>query len=352
MTIRSQVVPLWGATNLKFTRILRQVRLRARSRAAGATSAKPARPPDIAGATASGPMTAATAPSASPRLHFDAAMLSDVGAVRSLNEDVVLYATAPENGAAAKRGTLALVADGMGGHAAGEVASALAAEVVRRVFYEVEGSIAEVFASAFAAANHAILDWAEKHPECSGMGTTCTALALTDNEAWLAHIGDSRAYLLREGSLTQLSDDQTLVAGLVREGKLTKEEAQHSPISNVIVQALGMGPHIGPLIWDQPLALLKDDVIVLCSDGLSGAVSDEAIGDIAGRLPPGEACEALIAAALAAGGHDNISVGVLRASVEAEQTAGSGRTTRPMRVPAPDGQTRRFDVPDRGGHDG
>ena len=263
---------------------------------------------------------ATSAPSTSVRLRVDAAILSDIGAVRALNEDVVLYATAPEGDAGTKRCTLALVADGMGGHAAGEVASALAAEVVRRVFYELDGPPPTVLTSAFAAANRAILDWAVNHPECSGMGTTCTALALTEREAWLAHIGDSRAYLLRDGSLTQLSEDQTLVASLVRAGRLGKEEAERSPISNIISQAFGM-PEIEPIIWEKPLALLAGDVFVLCSDGLSGAVSDAAIAEIAGRLPPGEACEALIAAAIAAGGHDNISVGVLRVSVE--QTAGS-----------------------------
>jgi len=266
---------------------------------------------------------ATSATSTSVRFRVHAAILSNIGAVRARNEDVVLYAPAPDGDAGAKRGTLALVADGMGGHAAGEVASALAAEVVRRVFYELEGSPPTVLTSAFAAANRAILDWAAKHPECSGMGTTCTALALTEREAWLAHIGDSRAYLLRNNSLTQLSEDQTLVASLVRAGRLSKEEAERSPVSNVITQAFGM-PEIEPIIWQRPLALLAGDVLVLCSDGLSGAVSDTAIGEIAGRLAPREACEALIAAALAAGGHDNISVGVLRVLAESEQTASSG----------------------------
>src|SRR5262249_237279 len=142
--------------------------------------AQHAPPAGLAGSMLPETTMATTAPSAPVRLRFDAAMLSNVGAVRALNEDVVLYATAPEGHAGAKRGTLALVADGMGGHAAGEVASALAAEVVRRVFYELEGSAATVLASAFAAANRAILDWAANHPECSGMGTTCTALALTE----------------------------------------------------------------------------------------------------------------------------------------------------------------------------
>jgi PPM family protein phosphatase len=315
--------------------------LRGGSRPATTKGAEHAPPAGLAGPMLSATMMATNTPTASPRLRFDAAMLSNVGAVRALNEDVVLYATAPEGDAGAKRGTLALVADGMGGHAAGEVASALAAEVVRRVFYELDGPPSTVLASAFAAANRAILDWAANHPECSGMGTTCTALALTDGEAWLAHIGDSRAYLWRGGSLIQLSEDQTLVATLVREGRLSQEEAEHSPVSNVITQALGMGPEIAPIIWAKPLALLADDVIVLCSDGLSGAISDAAIADMVERLPPGEACEALIAAALAAGGHDNISVGVLRVLVESEQTARSGQTTRPMRTFA--AESRRFD---------
>jgi PPM family protein phosphatase len=318
---------------------LQQLGLRAGSRAAEGSAAERAPPADLAAGPQPGP-TANGAPAAA-RLRFDAAMLSNTGSVRPLNEDVVLYATAPENGTAAKRGTLALVADGMGGHSAGEVASALAAEVVRRVFFELEDSVPSVLASAFAAANRAILDWAAQHPECSGMGTTCTALALNDAGAWLAHIGDSRAYLLRDNALTQLSNDQTLVASLVRQGKLTQEEAAHSPIHNVIVQALGMGPQIGPVIWEKPLALVSGDVMVLCSDGLSGEVSDDAIAQVAGRLPPGEACEALIGEALAAGGHDNISVGVVRVIAEAEQTAGSGQTTRRMRASA--SQTRRFD---------
>src|SRR5215831_17312929 len=101
-------------------------------------------------------MASAAPPASSGRLHFDAAMLTNVGAVRTLNEDVIVYATAPESAGTADRGALALVADGMGGHAAGEVASALAAEIVRRAFYEVDGPVPVVLESAFSAANHAI----------------------------------------------------------------------------------------------------------------------------------------------------------------------------------------------------
>ena len=264
------------------------------------------------------------------RLRFDGAMLTNVGAVRTLNEDVVLYVTPPGNTGTA---ALALVADGMGGHAAGEVASALAAETIRRVFFEIKGPVPQVFASAFNAANQAILQWGEDHPECKGMGTTCTAVALQDDGAWLAHIGDSRAYLLRNNALSQLSSDQTLVAQLVREGKLTEEDARTSPVSNVILQALGVNAAIEPIIWGEPLPLLADDIVLLCTDGLSGLVSDDDIAKIIGRLPPNEACEALIAEAIAAGGHDNISVGVLRVTPEAPLQPDATRSTRQLEAP-------------------
>jgi protein phosphatase len=298
------------------------------------------------------PATASPATQPAQRLRFEPAMLTDVGIVRSHNEDAIRYFP-PESGA--HRGALALVADGMGGHAAGEVASEIAVDTIRRVFYEAEGSLPKALRSAFAAANAAILDWTKSHPECTGMGTTCTALALGDSEAWLAHIGDSRAYLLRNGTLSQLSNDQTLVAQLVREGKLTEEEARHSPVSNVILQALGMGPDIEPDIWERPLTLAPGDTLILCSDGLSGLVADSDIAEIAGRLAPIEAGTALIAAANEAGGTDNISVGVIRAAEETEQTSDPGKTTRRMALLEPvdegsttstaDRQTRRLTLP-------
>jgi protein phosphatase len=158
---------------------------------------------------------------------------------------------------------------------------------------------------------------------------------------------------LRNGSLTQVSEDQTLVASLVREGKLTKEEAEHSPVSNVIVQALGMGPEIAPIIWSEPLPLVDGDVVVLCSDGLTGMVSEAVIAETVARLAPSEACEALIQAALTAGGHDNISVGVLRATSEKDAAAGAGRTTRRMRIPEAPGETRELAIPSEpAGHNG
>jgi PPM family protein phosphatase len=266
------------------------------------------------------------------------AMRTDTGMVRSLNEDSVAFVAPATGDPAASRGTLMLVADGMGGHAAGEVASALAVETVRRVFYELGGEVPQVLAAAFLAAHRAILSWAESNPECKGMGTTCTALAVREGQAWLAHIGDSRAYLLRAGVLTQLSDDQTLVAHMVREGKLTPEQAQNSPINNVILEALGAKEAIAPIVWADPLALSDGDILVLCSDGLSGVVPDATIADHIARLPPDQACGALIEAAKAAGAPDNVSVGVFRMTTDAEpqqrdQAEPQSGATRRLKVP-------------------
>jgi serine/threonine protein phosphatase PrpC len=260
------------------------------------------------------------------------AMRTDTGLVRSHNEDAVAWVTSHDDAAATNRGSLALVADGMGGHAAGEVASALAADVVRRLYYDLDGPIPQVLANAFAAANRAIIEYAQEHPECRGMGTTCTVLAFRDQQVWLAHIGDSRAYLLRDRHLTQLSEDQTLVAKLVSEGTITQAEADQSPMHNVILQALGTTANIKPMIGAEGLPLQSGDVLILCSDGVSNMVPDGKIAELASRLPPQEACDALIEAALAAGGHDNASLGVFSV------TAGAA----PKRV---EPTTRRIKLP-------
>jgi serine/threonine protein phosphatase PrpC len=270
------------------------------------------------------------APAASNRLRLAGAMLSDVGRVRSHNEDSVAFVLPSDEAAAGGADTLLLVADGMGGHAAGHVASAFAAEIVRRVVLEVKSAVPNVLSAAFTAANNAILQYAGEHPEFSGMGTTCTALVVRGGSAFLAHVGDSRAYLLRDGALKQLSEDQTLVRRLVKNGTLTEEEARTSEVSNVLLQALGTSQDLEPEIWVEGLPLMPNDTIILCSDGLHGLVADATIAEIAGRHEPLEAAETLISRALEAGGHDNVSVGVFRAVDAAGPRASSERATRPV----------------------
>lgn len=266
-------------------------------------------------------------------IHVIGAMRTDRGLVREINEDSVAWITPQDDDVANNHGSLALVADGMGGHAAGEIASALAAATIGRVYYDLKGPVPKVLEMAFAAANRAILDYVAEHPDCKGMGTTCTVLAFREGKAWLGHIGDSRAYLLREGTLTQLSEDQTLVAKLLGEGALTEEEAAHSPVHNVILQALGTAPKFEPIIGAKGLPLQSGDVLILCSDGVFNMVPEAAIGDIAGRLPPQDACDAVIEAALAAGGLDNASLGIFSVSARAEQKTAVEPTTRRIKIP-------------------
>jgi PPM family protein phosphatase len=268
-----------------------------------------------------------------PAMQIIGAMRTDPGLARELNEDTVVWVTPQDKGTTDGRGSLALVADGMGGHAAGEVASALAADVIRRLYFDLDGPVPKVLATAFTAANRAILEYAAEHPQCKGMGTTCTVLAFRDRQVWLAHVGDSRAYLLREGEFIQLSEDQTLVAKLVSDGTLTQEEADHSPMHNVILQALGTSQQMRPIIGAKGLPLEFGDVLVLCSDGVSGLVPDAKMAEVLGRLGPQDACDALIEAALAAGGHDNASLGVFSVARAAEQKSAPEPTTRRIKIP-------------------
>ncbi|MGJ0503573.1 MAG: PP2C family protein-serine/threonine phosphatase [Methylocystis sp.] len=276
----------------------------------------------------------ANQPSAAP-LRIAGAIRTDVGCVRQLNEDSVAFIAGAGGSSDRDHGALALVADGMGGHAAGEVASALALEVVRRVYYSLDKAPSEALRAAFDAANRAILDYAAKHPECAGMGTTCTALGVRDNLLWLAHVGDSRAYLMRDGQLTQLSDDQTLHAQLVRDGVMSPEDAGKGAGSNVILQALGTRLDVEPTIWNEGLPLRLGDIAVLCSDGLSNLVSDATIAEAVSRNPPAEACRLLIEAARRGGGHDNISIGVFVVETDGVSRAPDQAATKRINVADP-----------------
>jgi len=264
-----------------------------------------------------------------PPLSVTGTMLTHPGCVRQFNEDVVAYVLPTGRDSIIGRGAFALVADGMGGHAAGEVASWIAADAVRRLYYRLDGPPPRVLAKCLAAANRAIYQHSQSDASCAGMGTTCTVLALRDNTAYLSHIGDSRAYLLRDDKLRQISEDHSLVAQLVRDGAMTQDEAARSPQRNIILRALGTEPTARPLIWRKGLPLRAGDVFVLCSDGLSDLVDDSTIAATVTRLAPFEACQALIDAALAAGGTDNVSVGVLVVGQGCSSPECS-RTTRPL----------------------
>ena len=251
---------------------------------------------------------------------------TDVGLKRQRNEDSVLMR--PEAG-------LWAVADGMGGHGGGDVASRMAVDSLAR-FVEGE-TAAERLATlerAVIAANNAMRAYAKAHGRAV-MGTTLVALLASQEHFAVLWCGDSRAYLLRDATLTQLSQDQTLVAKLVSDGTLTQEEADHSPMHNVILQALGTSANFKPLIGSQGLPLQQGDIFILCSDGVSNLVPDVRLAEMASRLPPQEACQAIIEAALAAGGNDNASLGVFSVCAPAEPDTTAKPTTRRIKIPAP-----------------
>jgi PPM family protein phosphatase len=241
---------------------------------------------------------------------------SDVGLVRKGNEDSMFAGT-----------TVFAVADGMGGHQAGEVASDTALESLRKLDgldFESEQAAARALADAILEANRSVVSKADADPDLRGMGTTLTAVLLLGERMLVAHVGDSRAYLLRDQGLSQLTTDHTLVEQLIRDGRLSREEAATHPQRSVITRAIGIEQSVE--VDSMPgLALQAGDQILLCSDGLTGPVSDEDIAEILATTPDGDAaCQALIDAANEGGGPDNITVVLLRVG-ESEATAASAR---------------------------
>ncbi len=241
------------------------------------------------------------------KLRVTGNMKTHVGLVRTQNEDRVAYVDLPDLGSSA---SLLMVADGMGGHAAGEIASALAVETFTRALSQSVGTIPQRVAAGLAAANTAIFLHARETPDCNGMGTTCTALVINNGRAYLGHVGDSRAYILRGGGLRQLSIDDTVVGELVQLGRLTDDQIAEHPDRHVLLKALGVRAQLKPQVWREGLALRVADQLLLSSDGLHDLVSLSDMTAMLADNPPEQACQAMIDAALAAGGEDNISVGV------------------------------------------
>jgi len=234
--------------------------------------------------------------------------ISDIGLRRSDNEDS--FCVAEPLG-------LFMVADGMGGHAAGEVASAMAIRTVRDELEQQlqkprsSDELSPLLAASLERANRAIAAAANDDPARSGMGTTLTVLLLHDRQALLAHVGDSRLYCWRDQRLEQLSDDHSLVGDQLRRGIISAQEADDSTLRNVLLQAVGVTPHLD--ICQLALPVAADDWYLLCSDGLSDMLSQEQISAILARSShPERGCQELIAAALAVGGNDNITAILVR----------------------------------------
>lgn len=248
---------------------------------------------------------------------IEACMMTDVGCERTVNEDCVRYIRPADAASRTTKGSLLIVADGMGGHAAGEVASRLAVEVIAHTYYESARPASEALEQAFHEANRAIYKAAQSGTH-QGMGTTSTALVLQGNTALYAHVGDSRLYLVRDAGIYLMSEDHSLVMEMVRKGMLTQEEARHHDDKNVILRALGTKPEVQVTTWPRPLRVGPGDHFLLCSDGLYDLVDDHEILDIVKAAAPHAACEALITLTKQRGGHDNITIGLIALVDDAE----------------------------------
>ena len=222
------------------------------------------------------------------------AVATDQGRVRTVNEDSVY----PRSSGKGEGPVVVLVADGMGGHVAGERASQIAAE--RAV--EAKGSLRE----RVREANLAIFGEVAEHPELAGMGTTMTMFELgEDQTVRFAHVGDSRGYLFRDGTLTQLTSDHTVVAEYLRQGAITPEEVSTHPQRSLITRALGLQPDLD--IDTGEIAVEPGDRLLLCSDGVNSMIDADAIASALKQPTPEEAAWDLVERANRAGGHDNIT---------------------------------------------
>jgi PPM family protein phosphatase len=287
---------------------------------------------------------------------------TDLGRTRDHNEDRFLVADLSRREASlqphvrqhdlGERGTLLVVADGMGGAAAGELASQMATETIYQHLSKTWGAEQKLTPQRFAyrlkeaveVANASIHAHAKAHPEVRGMGTTTTAAGVLADHLYLTQVGDSRAYLIRHGLAHQITKDQSLMQRLVEAGELTEEEAAQSERRNIILQALGPDPKVKVDLTHQEVR--RGDILVLCSDGLSGQVKKEEIAQIVGEARDiGAACDRLIALANERGGPDNITVVIARFDGDGLRASGEHEGVGHQVYPLIDTETSTEPVP-------
>ncbi len=239
--------------------------------------------------------------------HYEIGNATDVGKVRKVNED---YYGKKDT----INGDIVLVCDGMGGHAGGEKASRLAVDSIINYLNEKKYQIPlNALSDSIIYANKVILDYASQHPELKGMGSTCVALLIKNDYCYYAHVGDSRIYVYSDGNLRQLTKDHSFVQSLVDAGAITEIEAESHPRKNEITNALGLERMQPPSLCDEPYVPHKDDIILLCSDGLSGMVRNDQIKEVLrSNSSLYDKSKELVEQANHAGGNDNVTVQIVK----------------------------------------
>src|SRR3954447_19312261 len=283
---------------------------------------------------------AAASPDEASRVTLEAWLVTDVGVVRDHNEDSAFMA--PELG-------FFIVADGMGGHAAGEVASAMAVETVKKTLEaaqpEIEAfkkepsdggrrALVQLLQNAVLQAHQAVYQRGQAEQDKQGMGTTLDVVLVAGAEAFVAHVGDSRTYLVRDGRSSQITTDHTVAEVLVIEGKLTIEEAQVSPLRTILVNAIGVSADVG--VEMAHVTLKRGDRLLLCSDGLHDYFPiEEEIAQKLSAEAPGDALKDMVELAKTRGGHDNITGVAVQVTdvIEAIPDRLDGEMTQPVDLP-------------------
>ncbi|MFQ3549226.1 MAG: Stp1/IreP family PP2C-type Ser/Thr phosphatase [Armatimonadota bacterium] len=232
---------------------------------------------------------------------------TDLGRVRENNEDKYEFFTPEEEDVLASKGSFFAVADGMGGHSAGQIASELALKTVIKSYYNDKSPVInESLRNAVKEANAVIYETSRAIVERNGMGTTLTALVIRGEEIFIAQVGDSRCYRLRDGNIEQITEDHSWVNEQVKRGGMTEEEAMMSPYKNVITRSLGNNPTVEVDIFTDEIE--PDDKYLLCSDGLSNLVTPDEIKNEMQKASASFAASNLVDIALDRGGHDNVTV--------------------------------------------
>ncbi|MGI9036265.1 MAG: Stp1/IreP family PP2C-type Ser/Thr phosphatase [Pyrinomonadaceae bacterium] len=265
---------------------------------------------------------------------------TDVGCVREANEDNARHVSPNDAEMQLRKGTLTIVADGMGGHASGEIASQMAIELISEIYYASDNGsgkadAAEALRNAIEAASREIYETSLTDEKYFGMGTTLVALVVFDDRAIAAHVGDSRIYRLRGQELEMLTLDHSQVMEMVKHGVISMEEARSHDDKNVILRAVGTQPQVEVEV-SEPFAVQAGDAFLLCSDGLSDMLSDAEIREtwLAAEADIYAAAEQLINEAKKRGGHDNITVGIVKISFpdDAKASRRRARVTREVEV--------------------
>lgn len=257
--------------------------------------------------------------------------LTHQGMIRKDNQDSYGFIEPESPELLKNRGRLFIVADGLGGHRGGKVASKMAVDIIGKLYYSVDKEpVYPALLHALEVANRSIFETSSKHEELQGMATTCTALVIQPPYLHMAHVGDSRAYLIRNGMIKQLSTDHTLVEEMVNSGIINQSEARSHPDSHILTRSLGILQAVEIDVLEPPLELQPGDSLLMCSDGLTVYLEDREILEVLTGHTPEKACELLVEMANERGGRDNVTVEIVHVKRPGEPHPDAHDKTEPL----------------------